>query len=93
MQSHVEGGSSLAGAAASPGDFNSDKSIDMVVLKHDKKMVAVLLATKQKVVSSGDDPPLIVARPDSSLECNAPEGDIVSHQKEKQSDDSVGDMG
>ena len=77
LQSHVEGGSSLAGAAASPGDFNSDKSIDMVVLKHDKKMVAVLLATKQKVVSSGD----------------APEGDIMSHQKERQSDDSVGDMG
>ena len=60
------------------GDFNSDKLTDMVVLKHDKKMVAVLLATEQKVVSSGDDPPLFVARPDSSLECNAPEGDIVS---------------
>ena len=28
------------------GDFNSDKLTDMVVLKHDKKMVAVLLATE-----------------------------------------------
>ena len=60
------------------GDFNSDKLTDMVVLKHSEKTVAVLLATEQKVVSSGDDPPLFVARPDSSLECNAPEGSIVS---------------
>lgn len=60
------------------GDFNSDKLTDMVVLKDSEKTVAVLLATEQKVVSSGDDPPLFVARPDSSLECNAPEGKIVS---------------
>ena len=60
------------------GDFNSDKLTDMVVLKDSEKTVAVLLATEQKVVSSGDDPPLFVARPDSSLECNAPEGSIVS---------------
>ena len=60
------------------GDFNSDKLTDMVVLRHDRHVVEVLLATEQKVVSSGDDPPLFVARPDSSLECNAPEGKIVS---------------
>ena len=60
------------------GDFNSDKLTDMVVLKDNERTVAVLVATEQKVVSSGDDPPLFVARPDSSLECNAPEGKIVS---------------
>jgi len=60
------------------GDFNSDKLTDLIVLKDGQKSVAVLLATEQKVVSSGNDPPLFLARPDYSLECNAPEGKIVS---------------
>ena len=41
-------------------------------------LAQVLLATEQEVVSSGEDPPLFLARGDLSLECNAPQGSIVS---------------
>ena len=61
------------------GDFNSDKLTDLVVLKNDRLAVEVLLAREQKVVSSGSDPPLFHGRPSHNLECNAPEGKIVSH--------------
>jgi integrin alpha FG-GAP repeat containing protein 1 len=60
------------------GDFNSDRLTDMVVMRDGRRSVEVLLATEQKVVSSGNDPPLFIARADSSLECNAPEGKFVS---------------
>lgn len=60
------------------GDFNSDKLTDLIVLTDRQKTVAVLLATEQKVVSSGNDPPLFIAHPNANLECNAPEGKIVS---------------
>merc|ERR1719357_1585693 len=56
------------------GDFNSDKLTDLIVLKDGQKSVSVLLATEQKVVSTGNDPPLFIAHPSASLECNAPEG-------------------
>jgi len=59
------------------GDFNSDKQTDMVVLTDGQKSVAVLLATEQSVVSSGSDPPIFKGVQDN-LECNVPEGRLVS---------------
>jgi len=60
------------------GDFNSDKLTDLVVLKNGRVTLQVLLATQQKVVSSGSDPPVFQAASGQALECNAPEGTIVS---------------
>lgn len=59
------------------GDFNSDKQTDLVVLKDMQKAVAVLLATEQSVVSSGSDPPIFKGFQER-LECNSPDGKLVS---------------
>lgn len=60
------------------GDFNSDKLTDMVVLRDNRRSVTVLLASQQKVVSSGDDPPLFSPSTSAPVECNAREGQFVS---------------
>lgn len=59
------------------GDFNSDKQTDLIVLKDMQKAVAVLLATEQSVVSSGSDPPIFKGFQEN-LECNSPDGKLVS---------------
>ena len=59
------------------GDFNSAKQTDLVVLKDKQKAVAVLLATEQSVVSSGSDPPIFSGFQER-LECNSPDGKLVS---------------
>ena len=57
------------------GDFNSDKLTDIIVLKKDRKSVAVLLASEQNVVSmSLDSRPMFQEQ--STMECPCPNGEI-----------------
>ena len=57
------------------GDFNSDKLTDIIVLKKDRKSVAVLLASEQNVVSmSLDSRPMFQEQ--STMECLCPNGEI-----------------
>lgn len=59
------------------GDFNSDKLTDLIALRDGQKTVQVLLATQQNVVSSGNDPPVFQAGTEY-LECNSPDGKLLS---------------
>ena len=62
------------------GDFNSDKLTDIIVLKKDRKSVAVLLASEQNVVSmSVDSEPIFQEQ--STMECLCPNGELPApHQ-------------
>ena len=55
------------------GDFNSDKLTDIIVLKKDRKSVAVLLASEQNVVSVDSGP---MFREQSTMECSCPDGEL-----------------
>ena len=54
------------------GDFNSDKLTDIIVLKKDRKSVAVLLASEQNVVSIDSGP---MFQEQSTMECACPDGE------------------
>ena len=56
------------------GDFNSDKLTDIIVLKKDRKSVAVLLASEQNVVMSVDSGPMFQEQ--STMECLCPNGEF-----------------
>ena len=55
------------------GDFNSDKLTDIIVLKKDRKSVAVLLASEQNVVSIDSGP---MFQEQSNMECPCPDGEF-----------------
>ena len=55
------------------GDFNSDKLTDIIVLKKDRKSVAVLLASEQNVVSLDSGP---MFQEQSTMECHCPDGEF-----------------
>ena len=55
------------------GDFNSDKLTDIIVLKKDRKSVAVLLASEQNVVSIDSGP---MFQEQSTMECPCPDGEF-----------------
>ena len=55
------------------GDFNSDKLTDIIVLKKDRKSVAVLLASEQNVVSTDSGP---MFQEQSTMECQCPDGEF-----------------
>ena len=69
----VFGNSDNSFLPAAFGDFNSDKLTDIIVLKKERKSVAVLLASEQNVVSIDSGP---MFQEQSTMECPCPDGEF-----------------